>query len=60
LDIKTFIGFDICDYPDSGNILIAPSFEIFNKEDQTKYFDGETDVRKKWDDITNKPNRQHG
>ena len=56
LDIRTFIGFDICDYPDSGKILIAPSFEIFNKEDQTKYFEGETDVRKKWDDLKNEPN----
>jgi len=51
LDIRTFIGFDICDYPDSGKILIAPSFEIFNKEDKTTYFEGETDVTKKWDNL---------
>lgn len=51
LDIRTFIGFDICDYPDSGKILIAPSFEIFNKDKQTKYFEGETDVIKKWDEL---------
>ena len=47
LDIRTFIGFDIGDYADSGKILIAPTSEIFNKEDQTKYFEGETEVRKK-------------
>jgi uncharacterized cupin superfamily protein len=51
LDIRTFIGYDICDYPDSGKILIAPSFEIFRKEDKTTYFEGETDVTKKWDEI---------
>jgi uncharacterized cupin superfamily protein len=51
LDIRTFTGFDICDYPDSGKILIDPSFEIFKKEDRTKYFEGETEVRKKWDDL---------
>jgi len=56
LDIRSFVGFDICDYPDSGKILIAPSYEIFNKEDQAKYFEGETDVKKKWDDLKNKPN----
>ena len=46
LDIRSFIGFDICDYPDSGKMLIAPTFEIFKKEDMTTYFDGEKDVRK--------------
>jgi hypothetical protein len=42
--------------PDTGKILIAPSFEIFNKEAQTKYFEGETDVRKKWDDLKSETN----
>jgi uncharacterized cupin superfamily protein len=56
LDIRSFVGFDICDYPDSGKILIAPSLEIFKKEDQAKYFEGETDVKKKWEDLKNKPN----
>jgi uncharacterized cupin superfamily protein len=57
LDIRSFIGFDVCDYPDSGKILIAPSFEIFNKEDQAKYFEGETNVLEKWDNQkSNKPN----
>jgi uncharacterized cupin superfamily protein len=51
LDIRSFIGFDVCDYPDSGKILIAPSFEIFNNEDRREYFKGETDVRKKWADL---------
>ena len=57
LDIRSFIGFDICDYPDSGKMLIAPSFEIFNKENRTTYFEGEQDIKKKWDNIEkNKPN----
>lgn len=54
LDIRSFIGFDICDYPDSGKMLIAPSFEIFKKEDMTIYFDGEKDVQKKWDNLRSK------
>jgi len=57
LDIRSFIGFDICDYPDSGKMLIAPSFEIFNKGNRTTYFEGEQDIKKKWDNIEkNKPN----
>jgi uncharacterized cupin superfamily protein len=54
LDIRSFIGFDICDYPDSGKMLIAPSFEIFIKEDLATYFDGEKDVQEKWDNLRSK------
>ena len=54
LDIRSFIGFDICDYPDSGKMLIAPSFEIFKKENMTTYFDGEKDVQKEWDNLRSK------
>jgi uncharacterized cupin superfamily protein len=54
LDIRSFIGHDICDYPDSGKILIAPSFEIFKKGEQSTYFEGEKDVRKRWDDLKRK------
>lgn len=41
LDVRTFIGFDVCEYPDSNKIFIAPTFEIFGKDSQLKYFDGE-------------------
>lgn len=42
LDIRTYLGYDIAEYPDSDKILIAPSYEIFNKNAQVTYFDGET------------------
>ena len=51
LDIRTFIGYDVCEYPDSGKILLAPSFEIFNKESKVGYFEGEENVLEKWDQI---------
>ena len=54
LDIRTYIGFDVCEYPDSVKILIAPSFEIFNKESQSTYFEGETDSLERWNSIRNK------
>jgi uncharacterized cupin superfamily protein len=56
LDIRTFIGFDICEYPDSGKILIAPSYEIFNKESTLGYFEGEKNILEKWNKFKNKTN----
>ena len=54
LDIRTYIGYDVAEYPDSDKILIAPTYEIFNKKLQTTYFDGETSIKDKWIEI-NKP-----
>lgn len=51
LDVRTYLGHDIAEYPDSGKILIAPSFEIFNKDQQVSYFEGETDIQEKWRQI---------
>jgi uncharacterized cupin superfamily protein len=51
LDIRSYIGYDVCEYPDSDKILLAPSFEVFKKESQTTYFDGEKEVLKKWESI---------
>jgi uncharacterized cupin superfamily protein len=56
LDMRTFTGFDICEYPDSGKILIAPSFEIYNKESKSGYFDGEMDISERWRKIRNNTN----
>ena len=54
LDIRTYIGYDIAEYPDSDKILLAPSFEIFNKDSQANYFDGEKNIKDKWKQIKNK------
>jgi uncharacterized cupin superfamily protein len=54
LDLRTYIGYDVCEYPDSGKILLAPSFEIFKKEAQTAYFEGEKNVLGKWEGLRNK------
>ncbi|GEM_PF-261377 len=51
LDIRTFMGVDICEYPDSNKVLLAPSFEIFNKNSQAGYFDGEENIDEKWKSI---------
>jgi uncharacterized cupin superfamily protein len=54
LDIRSFIGFDVCEYPDSDKILFAPSFEIFKKDSQTAYFEGEKNIQEKWNSLTDK------
>lgn len=54
LDIRTYFGFDIAEYPDSDKILIAPSFEIFNKDSQVDYFAGERNIKDKWKQIENR------
>ena len=51
LDIRTFIGYDVAEYPDSDKLLMAPSMEIFQKDSQSKYFDGEQQVKEKWEQI---------
>lgn len=54
LDVRTFIGYDVCEYPDSGKILLAPSFEIFKNDAQTGYFEGETGIQEKWKSLPKK------
>lgn len=51
LDVRTFIGHDVCEYPDSGKLFIAPTYEVFRKDTQVSYFDGEENVRERWDEI---------
>ena len=53
LDIRTFIGYDVCEYPDSNKIYLVPSGEVFNKDNKMKYFDGEENIKDKWEEIKN-------
>ena len=54
LDIRTFIGHDICEYPDSEKLFIAPSFEIFEKKSNVGYFKGEQNILEKWNTLKSK------
>ncbi|MCD8186914.1 MAG: hypothetical protein LUD68_10925 [Rikenellaceae bacterium] len=53
MDIRTFIGHDVCDYPDSNRVLLVPSMERFRKEAATNLFDGEENVTQKWKELQN-------
>jgi uncharacterized cupin superfamily protein len=48
LDIRTVVGIDICEYPDSGKINILPYQEVYQNEEQVDYYKGEERVREKW------------
>jgi len=48
LDIKTVVGIDVCEYPDSGKINISPFNEIFVKDSHVDYFHGEDNIESKW------------
>lgn len=54
LDIRTFIGYDVCEYPDSNKIWLSPSREIFKKEATVDYFEGEKNIRDIWERLKNK------
>lgn len=51
LDVRTYIGHDVCDYPDSDKILIAPTMEVFGKGSKVPYFEGEENVRNVWEKL---------
>lgn len=51
LDIRTYFGYDVAEYPDSDKILIAPSYEIYEKNSQVNYFQGEENIKDKWKQI---------
>jgi len=54
MDIRTLIGGDVCEYPDSGKVNIIPSLEIFEKDSKVEYFKGEENVMEKWRELKNK------
>lgn len=48
LDIRTDMGLDVCEYPDSGKINILPYKEVYQSDDKVDYFKGEDKVKEKW------------
>ncbi|HOJ12213.1 MAG TPA: cupin domain-containing protein [Clostridiales bacterium] len=48
LDIRTVIGLDVCEYPDSGKINILPYQEIYQSINKVDYYIDEDKVREKW------------
>lgn len=51
LDVRTYIGHDICEYPDSNKIIIVPNGETFKRDEQHDYFEGEEHIDKIWESL---------
>jgi uncharacterized cupin superfamily protein len=51
LDIRTTIGHDVTEYPDSGKINVFPNRGVFEKHSRVDYYKGEEYVEKIWDDL---------
>ena len=48
LDVRTTIGIDVCEYPDSGKVNILPFKDIFESAATVAYYKGEEGVSGKW------------
>jgi len=51
LDIRTFLGVDICEYPDTGKVNIIPPYEVFYKDSTVDYYEREENIQNKWDEL---------
>ncbi len=54
LDIRTTIGLDVCEYPDSGKLNIVPYNEIYETSTKVDYLKGEDKIDDIWRDIRTK------
>jgi uncharacterized cupin superfamily protein len=48
LDLRTTLGIDVCEYPDSGKVNILPNIEVFESSSSVNYYKGEENVTSKW------------
>ncbi len=48
LDIRTTVGIDVCEYPDSNKVNILPYMEVYEKASRADYYRGEEDVESRW------------
>lgn len=51
LDLRTTVGIDISEYPDSGKINILPFMEILDKNRKLEYNEGEENIQSIWDEL---------
>lgn len=51
LDIRTFFGLDVCEYPDSNKVNIIPPYDCYEKRTKVEYFKGEENILNKWAEL---------
>ena len=50
LDIRTNMGIDVTEYPDSGKVNILPAQHVYEKSTQVSYNKGEDNIKEIWDE----------
>ena len=53
LDLRSNLGIDVCEYPDSEKVNIIPYGEIYEKQTKVNYYKGEENVQLIWDKLKN-------
>lgn len=48
VDIRTDLGMDVCEYPDSGKVNILPAFELYETSSRVDYFFKEDKIKEIW------------
>jgi uncharacterized cupin superfamily protein len=48
LDLRTSVGLDLCEYPDSNKVNIIPYRKIYETSNKVDYYKNEEKVREKW------------
>lgn len=51
LDMRSYIGHDVCEYPDSDKVILVPGGETFSRSGQHSYFEGETGIERVWEQL---------
>jgi uncharacterized cupin superfamily protein len=51
LDIRSNMGFDLTEYPDSGKVNVSPPGMVFEKDKQVNYHQGEEKVEEIWENL---------
>ena len=48
VDLRTTMGIDVCEYPDSNKVNILPYLEVYDSDAKVNYYQGEENVRARW------------
>ena len=55
LDLRSTVGIDVVEYPDSNKVNILPYLEVYEASSRVNYYEGEENVKEKWPaDVVNR------
>ena len=48
IDLRTTVGLDVSEYPDSNKLAILPNIEVFDRDSKINYNDREENIKEIW------------